>query len=161
MHALNQFAVDPKEANRLSAEPHRFLPWPYFAEDEVAAATAVLRSGRVNYWTGDEGRLFEREFAEFTQCQHAVAVANGTVALELALRALRIGPGHEVITTSRTFIASASSVVAVGARPVFADVDRNSQNLTAETIRAAITPATRARSSRSTWRVGPAKWTKS
>jgi hypothetical protein len=121
-----------------------FAPWPYFAEDEIEAATAVLRSGRVNYWTGSEGRLFEEEFARFVGCRYAVAVSNGTVALELALRALRIGPGDEVVTTSRTFVATASSVVAVGARPVFADIDRDSQNLTAETIRAALTPATRA-----------------
>src|SRR3974390_1213360 len=100
-----------------------FAPWPCFAEDEVEAAANVLRSGRVNYWTGDEGRLFEREFAEFTGCKHAVAVANGTVALELALRALDIGPGDDVITTCRTFLATASSIVAVGARPVFSDVD--------------------------------------
>jgi hypothetical protein len=125
-------------------EAASFAPWPYFAEDEVEAAAAVLRSGKVNYWTGEEGRNFEREFAQFTQCQHAVAVANGTVALELALRALEIGPGDDVITPSRTFIATASSVVLAGARPVFADVDRDSQNITAETIRAALTPATRA-----------------
>jgi len=121
-----------------------FGPWPYFADDEIETVAAVLRSGKVNYWTGEEGRLFEREFAEFTQCKHAVAVANGSVALELALRALQIGPGDDVITTSRTFIATASSVVAVGARPVFADVDRDSQNITADTIRAVLTPATRA-----------------
>jgi dTDP-4-amino-4,6-dideoxygalactose transaminase len=139
-----KFAVEPEEEDSLSSATHPFAPWPYFAEDEVEAAAAVLRSGRVNYWTGDEGRLFEREFAEFTQCQHAVAVANGTVALELALRALGIGLGDEVITTSRTFIATASSVVAVGARPVFADVDGNSQNITTETIRAVLTPAARA-----------------
>jgi len=128
----------------VTAPPQAFAPWPHFAEDEIEAAAAVLQSGRVNYWTGDEGHRLEREFAEFTQCRHAVAVANGTVALELALRALGIGPGDEVITASRTFIADASSVAAVGARPVFADVDRDSQNLTAETIRAALTPATRA-----------------
>ena len=126
------------------ASAQGFAGWPYFADDEVEAAVAVLRSGRVNYWTGDEGRLFEREFAAFTQRKYAVAVANGTVALELALRAMGIGPGDEVITTGRTFIASASSVALIGARPVFADVDRDSQNITAETIRAALTPATRA-----------------
>ena len=104
----------------------------------------VLRSGKVNYWTGDEGRQFEKEFAEFTQCKYAVALANGTVALEAALRALGVGPGDEVITTARTFIASASCVVAVGARPVIADVDRDSQNLTAHTIRAVLTPKTKA-----------------
>ena len=139
-----KFDIEPIEAEPLSRVAHPFAPWPYFAEDEVEAAVTVLRSGRVSYWTGDQGRLFEREFADFTSCQYAVAVANGTVALELALRALEVGPGDEVITTSRTFIASASAVVAVGARPVFADVDRDSQNITAESIRAVLTPATRA-----------------
>jgi dTDP-4-amino-4,6-dideoxygalactose transaminase len=120
-----------------------FPSWPHFAQDEVEAAARVLSSGKVNYWTGSEGRLFEEEFAERTGRNHAVALANGTVALELALRVLGIGPGDEVITTPRTFIASASCAVAVGARPVFADVDRNSQNITAESIRAAVTPATK------------------
>src|SRR3981081_1432431 len=104
----------------------------------------VLRSGKVNYWTGDEGRLFEKEFAEFTNCKYAVALANGTVALEAALKTLGIGPGDDVITTARTFIASASCAVAVGARPVIADVDRDSQNLTAATISAALPRKTKA-----------------
>jgi dTDP-4-amino-4,6-dideoxygalactose transaminase len=121
-----------------------FAPWPYFAPDEIAAAVRVLESGNVNYWTGNEGRQFEREFAEFTGCRYAVAVANGTVALELALRALGVGPGDEVITSSRTFIASASCAVAVGARPVCADVDSDSQNITVATVRAVLTPATKA-----------------
>jgi len=119
-------------------------PWPCFAEEEIQAAVKVLRSGRVNYWTGEEGRLFEREFAESTGCKHAIALANGTVALESALGALGIGPGDEVITSARTFIASASCAAARGARPVFADVDRDTQNITAETIRAVLTPKTRA-----------------
>src|SRR3984957_2854072 len=104
----------------------------------------VLRSGKVNYWTGEEGRLFEEEFARFAECKHAIALANGTVALETALKSLDVGPGDEVITTSRTFIASASCAVAVGARPVTADVDRDSQNPTADTIRPTITPRTKA-----------------
>ena len=116
-----------------AAEP--FPSWPWFGDDEIAAVASVLRSGKVNYWTGEEGRFFEKEFAAFAGCKYAVAVANGTVALELALRGLGVGAGDEVITTSRTFIASASSIIAVGARPVFADVDRDSQNITAETIR--------------------------
>jgi dTDP-4-amino-4,6-dideoxygalactose transaminase len=118
--------------------------WPQFGDDEIAAVERVLRSGRVNYWTGDEGRQFEHEFAAATGCPYAVAVANGTVALELALRILGIGSGDEVITTSRTFIASASCAIAVGAIPVFADVDRDNQNVTAKTIEAVITPRTRA-----------------
>ncbi len=118
-------------------------PWPFFAEDEIEAAVQVLRSGKVNYWTGDQGRQFEIEFASYTNRRHAVAVANGSLALELALRVLGVGPGDEVITSPRTFIASASCVVAVGARPVFADVDNVSQNITAESVRAVLTPATK------------------
>lgn len=118
--------------------------WPKFEADEIAAATATLTSGRVNYWTGDEGRAFEREFAEYVGTKHAIAMSNGTVALELALHALGIGRGDEVIVPSRTFIASASAVVAVGARPRCADVDRDSGNLTAETVAAAIGLRTRA-----------------
>jgi hypothetical protein len=118
--------------------------WPYFEQDEIDAATRVLVSGKVNYWTGNEGREFEKEYAKYTGRKHAIAVANGTLALELALRALGIGPGDEVVTSPRTFIASASCAVSVGARPVFADVDRVSQNITAESIRSVLTPATKA-----------------
>ena len=121
-----------------------FGSWPYFASNEIEAAMRVLHSGKVNYWTGEEGRLFEKEFAEFARCKHAIALANGTVALETALKALGVGPGDEVITTSRTFIASASCVVAVGARPFIVDVDRSSQNFTVDTILPMITPRTKA-----------------
>lgn len=103
-----------------SIETHAFAPWPFFDDEELQAAAAVLRSGKVNYWTGKEGRRFENEFAQFAGCRYGVAVANGTVALELALRALGIGYGDEVITTSRTFIASASCASAArAARKVF------------------------------------------
>ena len=118
--------------------------WPYFAEDEIEVAVQILHSGKVNYWTGQEGRLFEAEFAAYTGSKHAVALANGTVALECALKALGIGPGDEVITTSKTFIASASCAVMLGARPIFADVDRESQTITADTIRKVLTPHTKA-----------------
>ncbi len=132
--------VSPFATNKTLTLPS----WPQFEPDEVEAAAAVLRSGKVNYWTGKEGRIFEEEFAQFAGCKHAIALANGTIALETALRALGIGPGDEVITTSRTFIASASCAVAVGARPVTVDVDRDSQNLTVETIRPMITPRSKA-----------------
>lgn len=121
-----------------------FAPWPSFTTEEADAVQRVLLSNKVNYWTGNEGREFEMEFASYCGVNHAVALANGTVALELALHALGIGPGDEVITTCRTFIASASCVVMRGAIPVVADVDRNSQNITAETVRSLITPRTRA-----------------
>jgi len=121
-----------------------FSRWPIYEEDEVEAVARVLRSGRVNYWTGGEGRAFEREFAGYVGRKYAVAMANGTVALEVALKALGIGAGDDVIVTSRSFVASASCVLLCGARPVFADVDEDSQNLTAETIEAALTPRTKA-----------------
>lgn len=121
-----------------------FSPWPSYTEEERDAVSAMLATNRVNYWTGEECREFEREFADWVGSRHAVALANGTLALELALRALGISQGDEVIVTPRSFFASASCVVAVGARPVFADVDRDSQNITAQTIREQLTPATRA-----------------
>jgi hypothetical protein len=121
-----------------------FGRWPWFSEEQIEAAADVLRSGAVNYWTGEQGRFFESEYASYLGVNHAIAVSNGTVALELALRALDVCPGDEVITTSRTFIASASAVVAVGAMPVFADVDPISQNITAESIRLKLTRRTKA-----------------
>ena len=118
--------------------------WPFYDEDEIAAAVAVLRSGRVNQWTGDRVRAFEQTLATTCGAKHAIAVANGSLALELALRTLGIGRGDEVIVTSRSFIASASCVDIVGARPVFADVDAESQNITCATIAPLITQRTRA-----------------
>ncbi|WP_372741152.1 DegT/DnrJ/EryC1/StrS family aminotransferase [Neptunomonas sp.] len=121
-----------------------FSPWPSFTEEESQAIQRVLLSNKVNYWTGQEGRLFEKEFATFTECSHAIAVANGTLALDLALKGIGIASGDEVIVTSRTFIASVSSVVTAGGVPVFADIDSDSQNITCASIEAVITPNTRA-----------------
>lgn len=121
-----------------------FPPWPSFTSEEADAVSRVLRSNRVNYWTGDECREFEREFAAWAGVPHAIALHNGTVALEAALHALGVGPGDEVVVTPRSFMASASCVVTVGAVPVFADVDRDTQNLTAETIARVLSPRTRA-----------------
>jgi dTDP-4-amino-4,6-dideoxygalactose transaminase len=95
-----------------------FPSWPQFSEDEISAVANILRSGKVNYWTGDEGKQFEQEFARVIGTQYAIALMNGTVALEAALAALDIGPGDEVITSCRTFIASASAIVMRGAKPI-------------------------------------------
>ncbi|MCF2947685.1 DegT/DnrJ/EryC1/StrS aminotransferase family protein [Paraglaciecola aquimarina] len=111
-----------------------FSPWPDYDEQEKQAVLKVLDSNQVNYWTGQEGREFEKEFAAYTDSQYAVAVANGTVALDLAWQALQLPAGSEVIVTSRTFIASVSSIVLAGLVPVFVDVDRDSQNISATTI---------------------------
>jgi hypothetical protein len=119
-------------------------PWPHFDEEMIKRVAEVLRSGKVNYWTGLECRAFEEEFAAHCHVDYALAVANGTVALELALHACSIDRGDEVVVPPRTFIASASCVVLRGAIPIFADVDPVSQTITADAIRAVLTPRTRA-----------------
>lgn len=121
-----------------------FSSWPSFSQEEADAVRKVLLSNKVNYWTGTEGREFEKEFAVWVDANYAVAVANGTLALDLALKALGVGPGDEVIVTPRTFIASVSCVVTAGATPVFADVDINSGNLTADSIAKVLTSRTKA-----------------
>jgi len=126
-----------------------FSSWPSFRESEKQAVLDVLDSNKVNYWTGQKGREFEKEFASFSDCQHAIAVANGTVALDLCWQALfrleeGLKPGDEVIVTSRTFLASVSSIVLAGLVPVFADVELDSQNVSLATIKAVVTDKTRA-----------------
>ncbi|MBX3451407.1 MAG: DegT/DnrJ/EryC1/StrS aminotransferase family protein [Planctomycetaceae bacterium] len=135
----------PWKVKMTTAIPSQTLPgWPVFDDEQIAAVERVLRSGKVNYWTGEEVRKFEEEYAAALGVRHAIAVANGTVALELALFALDIGPGDEVVVPSRTFVASASAVVARGATPVIADLDPDSQNLTARTVAKVLSPRTRA-----------------
>jgi dTDP-4-amino-4,6-dideoxygalactose transaminase len=149
---MNTASVNPEAAaeTRLALEGGRPVrtrplpPWPYFEADEIEAVRAVLASGKVNYWTGVECKSFEAEFARYVGSKHAIALANGSVALELALHALGIGPGDDVIVPARSFMATASCVVLRGARPVFADVDPVSGNISAQTLSAALTPATRA-----------------
>lgn len=121
-----------------------FSPWPSYTDEEADAIRSVLLSNKVNYWTGTECRLFEKEFSGYLEAEFAIALANGSVALELALKGLGIGPGDEVIVSSRTYVASASSIVNVGAVPIFADVDRNSQNITASTVADALSEKTAA-----------------
>ncbi|MBD65310.1 MAG: aminotransferase [Halobacteriovoraceae bacterium] len=133
----------------------RWAPWPYFAEDEVSAATEVLNSGKVNYWTGENHEVtgqavrgkcgeFEQRFSEYINCKYSISVANGTLALELCLKALGIGSGEEVIVPSRTFIATASACVAQGAKPVFADIEVESQCISLSSIREKLTSKTKA-----------------
>jgi len=121
-----------------------FAPWPSFSAEEIYAVQTVLASNKVNYWTGQECRLLEQEFAAWVGVPHAVSIANGTLALDLAVNALGVGPGDEVIVTPRTFIASVSSVVNAGATPVFADVELDSGNISARTIAKVLTPKTKA-----------------
>ena len=118
--------------------------WPAFSSEEVSAVSQILSSSRVNYWTGNEGKKFEKEFSSWSGAKYSIALSNGTVALDLALIALDIKKGDEVIVTPRSFIASASSVVNTGARPVFSDIDPLSGNITSEHIKKKITKKTKA-----------------
>ena len=122
----------------------QFSPWPSFTQEEADAVSQVLLSNKVNYWTGTECREFEKEFAAWAGTDYAVALANGTLALDVALQAMGIGEGDEVIVTPRSFIASVSTVVNAGAIPVFADVDNNTGNISATTIAPKITDKTKA-----------------
>ena len=122
----------------------QFSPWPSFTQEEADAVSQVLLSNKVNYWTGTECREFEKEFAAWAGTDYAVALANGTLALDVALQAMGIGEGDEVIVTPRSFIASVSTVVNAGAMPVFADVDNNTGNISATTIAPKITDKTKA-----------------
>ena len=121
-----------------------FSPWPCFTPEEAEATHRVVMSNKVNYWTGTETREFEKEFAVWCGTAYAVALANGTLALDVALKALGVGPGDEVVVTPRTFIASISCVVNAGAVPVFADVEADSGNVSARTIAAVLSPRTKA-----------------
>jgi dTDP-4-amino-4,6-dideoxygalactose transaminase len=122
----------------------KFSPWPSFSEEEATAVKDTILSNKVNYWTGQECREFEKEFAAWVGTDFAIALSNGTLALDVALKAVGVSVGDDVIVTPRTFLASASTVVTAGANPIFADVDLNSQNITAETIAKVLTPNTKA-----------------
>lgn len=122
----------------------KFSPWPSFTEEEAEAVKQTILSNKVNYWTGQECREFEKEFAVWSGSEYAIALSNGTLALDVALKAVGVCVGHDVIVTPRTFLASASTVVTAGANPIFADVDLNSQNITAESIEKVLTPNTKA-----------------
>lgn len=137
-------AVMPDHVQALSVAAQPDEAWPFYADDEIDAVTAVLRSGRVNQWTGGDVFAFQDACTARFGGGHGIAVANGSLAIELSLRSFGIGPGDEVVVTPRSFVASASSVSLVGATPVFADVDRNSGNITPATVEAVITERTRA-----------------
>lgn len=122
----------------------QFAPWPSFDQEIIKAVNDVLRSGKVSQWTGPNVYAFEEEYARYLGLKHAIAMTNGSVTMDVALRAHGIGPGDEVIVTCRSFVASASCVGLTGALPVFADVDPVSGNITADTIEAVLTKKTKA-----------------
>jgi len=122
---------------------NKFSPWPSFTNEEIESVKNVLSSNKVNYWTGDECRKFEKEFAAWSDSEYAVSLANGTLALDIAFKALDIGSDDEVIVTSRSYIASVTSIINANATPVFVDVDPISQNISPKNINAAITDKTK------------------
>ncbi len=138
------FYPDPDHPLAPVSSPVTLAPWPYFDTEQIDAASRVLASGRVNTWTGKETKAFEQDFARWCGSSHAIAMANGSLALSAAYLAIGLGKGDELITTPRTFIATASSAVLLGARPVFADLDPDSGAITEATIAPLITPRTKA-----------------
>ena len=123
---------------------NQFSPWPSFSEEEADIVKNILLSNKVNYWTGTECRDFENEFANWSDSKYAVALSNGTVALDAALNGLDIKEGDEVIVTSRSYIASVTSIVNSNATPIFADVDLDTQNITHKSINSVITNKSKA-----------------
>ncbi|MDC1387331.1 aminotransferase class I/II-fold pyridoxal phosphate-dependent enzyme, partial [Candidatus Thioglobus sp.] len=121
----------------------QFSPWPSYTQEEADAIQSILLSNKVNYWTGNECKKFESEFASWAGSKYAIAMANGTVALDSAFKAMGLKSEDEIIVTSRTYIASVSSIVNSGATPIFADVNLDSQNISPESIRKKITPKTK------------------
>lgn len=121
-----------------------FSPWPHYSAEEIKKVSSILKSGKVNYWTGTECKFFEDEFSSYIGAKYSIAVSNGTVALDLALKALNIGIDDEVIVPSRSYIASVSSVINSGAKPIFVDICRDSQNLDPKEIIKKITTKTKA-----------------
>ena len=123
---------------------NQLVGWPKFDEKAIKGVEKVLRSGGVNYWTGPEGMEFEERFAKWQGSKFAISTATGTSALHVALAALGIGPGDEVIVPSYTFIASSFSIVQAGAIPRFADVNINDHCISPESVEKLITPRTKA-----------------
>lgn len=126
------------------AVTNSLVGWPQMCEEAVKAVEEVLRSGKVNYWTGPKGMEFEKKFAEWQGSKHAISVSSGTSALHTALTALGIGPGDEVIVPSYTFIASSFSIVQAGAVPRFADVNKEDHCISASSAEKLITDRTKA-----------------
>ena len=118
--------------------------WPFYDDEQLSNVTKILKSGKVNYWTGNQGRFFEKEFSKKFDAKYSLAMANGSLALSCAYLALDLKKGDEIITTPRTFIATSSSAVLLGLKPVFVDVDINSGVITSKNIEQAITKKTKA-----------------
>ncbi len=123
---------------------NQLVGWPNINEEAIQAVVDVLRSGKINYWTGKRGMEFEKRFAEWQGSKYAISVATGTAALQTAMSVLGIGPGDEVIVPSYTFIATSFSVVQAGAVPRFADVNLDDHCISVESAEKLVTERTKA-----------------
>jgi len=137
---MSKLAIDGGE----KAVTNQLGTWPCFSEEAIKAVEAVLRSGKVNYWTGPRGMEFEKQYAEWQGSKFAISVNTGTAALHVALTALGVGPGDEVIVPSYTFIATGFSVVQAGAIPRFADVNIDDHCISVESAEKLVTERTKA-----------------
>jgi dTDP-4-amino-4,6-dideoxygalactose transaminase len=126
------------------AVTNKLVGWPNFSEEAIQSVVDTLRSGKVNYWTGRKGMEFEKRFAEWQGSKYAISVATGTAALHVAMTALGIGPGDEVIVPSYTFIATSFSVAQAGAVPRFADVNLEDHCISVESAERLVTKRTKA-----------------
>ena len=120
------------------------MKWPTYTKQEISKVTSIIRSGKVNYWTGKEVKIFEKEFSKYIGSKYSIAVCNASLALEASLTALNIGKGDEVITTPRSYNSSATCILRVGATPIFADVDIKTQNISVNEIKKKISKKTKA-----------------
>ena len=118
--------------------------WPNFSNDLINNISKILKSGKINYTTGPYGKIFENEFSKFVGNKYSIAICNGTAALEVAIKSLKLPANSEIIVTARSFFASAACIINTGHRPVFADVDMFTQNICLNDVKKKITKKTKA-----------------
>jgi len=118
--------------------------WPKYQNKEIISAIKILKSGKVNYWTGKQNKNFEKQFQKYFNLKHAVTVANGTAALYLAVKVLNLKKNSEILVTPRSYFASASCILMNDCKPKFTDIDLATQNICVKTLEKNISNKTKA-----------------
>ena len=118
--------------------------WPNFNKNLISKVSKIINSGKINYTTGLYGKKFEKSFSKFTGNKHSIAICNGTAALEVAIKSLRLAKNSEIIVPARSFFSSAACIVNTGHLPIFSDVDSLTQNITVDEIKKKLTEKTKA-----------------
>ncbi len=103
--------------------------WPQYTKKQINSVKSILESGKVNFWTGKNCKLFEKNFASYHKLKYCVSLNSGTSALECAINSLNLDKGSEIITTPRSYYTSASSIISCGMKPKFSDIEISTQNL--------------------------------